>query len=143
MLRIEFEEPKKSECECCGNTTVQLTRFVYKDNNAYAVYYALFTQQHPEKVVSGIIGMGEWGDDQVGPEARLAFPFEIRETADEFQVGMVDADVSPWSHVKILGRILNRDEALSNEWISEVFHITDHMVTEDEEIIRYFSRNAT
>jgi hypothetical protein len=69
----------------------------------------------------------------------LAFPFEIRATSEEFQVGMVDAVSSPWSDVKILGRILNRDEALGHEWISDVFHITDHIVTEDAEIVRYFA----
>lgn len=142
MLRLEFEEPSKSQCEYCGNTTVRLTRFVYKNDDAYAVYYALFTPQHPEKVVLGVIGMGEWGDDSVGPEARVAFPFEIRATSDQFQVGMVDAGASPWSDVKLLGRILDRDEALAHEWISEVFHLTDHMVTEDAKIVRYFDGDA-
>jgi hypothetical protein len=139
MLRIEFDEPNQSVCECCGSTTVTLTRFVYKDDDAYAVYYAAFTPQHKEKVVCGIIGLGEWGDDSLGPQDRVAFPFEIRATEDQFHVGMVDADASPWSETTFLGQLLNRDEALKHEWISEVFHITDHMVTDDEEIVRYFS----
>ena len=143
MLRIEFEPPRKSECDCCGNTTVSLTRFVYKDNDAYAVYYAAFTAGHTEKVVSGLIGLGEWADDEVGPEARLAFPFEIRATDEQFQVGMVDASSSPWSDVEFLGRLLDRDEALQHEWISEVFHITDHMVSDDPEVAGYFGGNAT
>lgn len=142
MLRIEFEQPEKSVCECCGSTTTRLTRFVYRDNDAHAVYYAMFTSRHPEKVLRGLISLGEWGDDEVGPEARLAFPFEIRTTDDKFQVGMVDALASPWSHVTFLGRILNRDEALKHEWISEVFHITDQMVTEDQEVVRYFDNSA-
>ncbi len=142
MLRIEFEDPIKAECECCGKETVRLTRFVYSDNDAYAVYYILFTPQHADKVVSGIIGLGEWGDDEVGPEARLAFPFEIRETPNEFIVGLVDAVESPWGRVKMLGRILNREEALRHEWLSEVFHITDHIVSDDQEIVRYFRGNA-
>ena len=141
MLRIEFEPPKYSVCDCCGNTTVRLTRFVYQDANAHAVYYAAFTPQHPEKILRGLIGLGEWGDDKAGPEARLAFPFEIRATEKQFEVGMVDAAASPWSDVTFLGRILNRAEALQHEWISEVFHIADHMVTDDTEIVEYFKRN--
>lgn len=143
MLRIEFERPEQSVCECCGKTTTRLTRFVYKNDDAYAVYYAIFTPQHPEKVLRGIVSLGEWGDDNVGPEGRLAFPFEIRVMGDRFQVGMVDADASPWSHVTFLGRILNREEALKHAWISEVFHVTDHMVTDDEEVVRYFDQSAT
>jgi hypothetical protein len=38
MIRIEFENPIESQCECCGKTTVRLTRFVYRDDDAYAVY---------------------------------------------------------------------------------------------------------
>ena len=142
MLRIEFEGPQHSICECCGNATTRLTRFVYKNNDAHAVYYAIFTSHHSERVLRGLISLGEWGSDEVGPEARLAFPFEIRATEDKFQVGMVDAHASPWSHVTFLGRILNRDEALKHKWIFEVFHITDHMVTEDQEIVRYFDESA-
>src|SRR5690348_15470162 len=87
MLGIEFERPEHSVCECCGKTTTRLTRFFYKDDDAYAVYYAIFTPQHPEKVLRGLISVGEWGDDNLGPEGRLAFPFEIRVTEERFQVG--------------------------------------------------------
>jgi hypothetical protein len=40
MLTIEFEKPHQSVCECCGGTTTSLTRFVYRDDDAFAVYYA-------------------------------------------------------------------------------------------------------
>ena len=138
MLRIEFEPPTQSQCSCCENVTTRLTRFVYKDDDAFVVYYAQFAHGHPEKRLSGIIGLGEWGDDSVGPEARLAFPFRIWLRDDNFQVGLVDAAESPWSHVKFLGRILDRGEALAHPWIEEVFHITDHMVADDPDIVRYF-----
>jgi hypothetical protein len=137
MLEIEFEEPKESRCECCGNTTVRLTRFVYRDGDAYAAYYAQFTKQHDDKRVSGIIGLGAWGEGG-SAEQRLAFPFQIRTDKDNFQVGLIDAQTSPWSDVTLLGRILDREEALKHEWIADVFHITDHMVTDDREITDYF-----
>ena len=54
-------------------------------------------------------------------------------------VGLVDAEESPWKDVTFLGRILDRGEALKHEWISDVFHITDHMVADDKEIVGYFS----
>jgi hypothetical protein len=138
MLRFEFEEPRRSTCQCCGEATTSLTRFVYKDDGAFAVYYAQFTDGHPERRLIGIIGLGEWGDDEAGPEARLAFPFQIWMDDDNFQVGLVDAADSSWSHVTFLGRILDRSEALIHPWIKEVFHITDHMVMDDKEIVSYF-----
>lgn len=137
MIEIDFEEPTESVCECCGNTTVRLTRFVYKDGDAHAVYYAQFTAGHEKKRLSGVIGLGEWGEGGE-PENRLAFPFQIWTDQDNFKVGLVNAADSPWSHVTFLGRLLDRDEALKHPWVKEVFHITDHMVREDKEVMRYF-----
>lgn len=137
MLTIEFEAPTESTCECCGNVTVRLTRFVYRNGDAYAVYYAQWTAAHGEKRLSGLISLGKWGEDGA-PEQRLAFPFQISTDAENFKVGLVNAADSPWNHVTFLGRILNREEALKHEWIAEVFHITDHMVTDDPEITKYF-----
>jgi len=138
MINIEFEEPVEEICECCGNKTVRLTRFVYQNDDAFAVYYAQYTEAHEGKYINGLIGLGEWGDDEVGPEARLAFPFQIWSNDENFVVRLVDSEESPWSHVSFMGKILDREEALKHEWIKDVFHITDHMVTDDKEIVKYF-----
>lgn len=60
MIEIEFEEPKTTKCECCGNTA-RLTRYVYQDNDAFSVYYVLFTEGHDEQAVYCLIWLGEWG----------------------------------------------------------------------------------
>lgn len=138
MIEIECEDPTETVCDCCGNTTTRLTRFVYKDNDAYAVYYAAFTKGHPEKRLSGLISLGEWAEGST-PEDRRAFAFQIWIDNENYQVGLVDADQSSWKDAKTMGRVLDREEALKDEWISEVFHITDHMLSDDKEIINYFS----
>ncbi|MEQ8992991.1 MAG: hypothetical protein RLO46_14310 [Pseudomonadales bacterium] len=138
MLTIEFEEPTRTTCACCGKSTTRLTRFVYRDGDAHAVYYAQFTPDHPQKRLSGLIGLGPWGGD-ASPEQRVAFPLEIWATDDNFQVGLVDASASPWSHVTFMGRILNRSEALGHELLQEAFHVTDRMVTDDAVITGYFN----
>lgn len=43
-------------------------------------------------------------------------PFQIWLNGDNFQVGLVDAADSPWRE----------------------FHITDHMVAEDAEVLKFF-----
>ncbi|MBM0103558.1 hypothetical protein JM946_02330 [Steroidobacter sp. S1-65] len=85
--------------------------------------------------------LGEWGEGGE-PEHRIAFPFRIWTDERDFKIGLVDAKDSPWSHVTFLGRILDRDEALKHEWIDDVFHITDHMVTDDAEITQYFGAHG-
>lgn len=139
MLEIEFEEPTIELCECCGAETTRLTRFVYQDDDAFAVYYAKFTRGHDKKVVYGLIGLGKWGEG-AEPEDRLAFPFRIWTNDEYYQVGLVDREESPWSDATYLGRILDREEALTHPWVKDVFHITDHIVVDDKLITEYFEQ---
>jgi len=138
MIEIEFEEPKKQQCECCGNTTTRLTRFVYQDGDAFAVYYALFTEGHEDKVAYTLIGLGEWGAGGE-PEMRTAFAVNIWDNDDNWAVTVTDKEGSPWRHVDFLGKIIDRAEALQHPWISDVYHITDHIVAEDQPVIEFFA----
>ena len=138
MLTIEIDEPPATtQCECCGGTTTRLTRFVYKDGDAFAIYYAMFSDNHPEREMKIAVGVGEWGEG-TAPEDRRAFALVMRSTDDAYQVTVVDADESPWRSAGIIGRMLDRDEALADPWIEEVFHITDHMTEDDPAIKSYF-----
>lgn len=138
MLEIEFEEPSTFTCECCGGITSRLTRFVYQDDDAFAVYYALFSDGHRDNGVVGIVSLGEWGEDGI-PSSRVAFAFRLWEGQDNFNVTITDANESDWSDVEILGRKLSREDALAHPWINDVYHITDHMTDEDPEIREFFS----
>lgn len=139
MLTIEFELPNESDpCECCGGSTTALTRFVYSDGDAYAIYYARFSNNHPERVVVATVSLGEWGEGST-PEQRVAFALELRAAENEYQVALIDAEHSPWHEAKTIGRTLNRDEALAHPRVKEVFHVTDHMVTDDVPIREYLN----
>jgi hypothetical protein len=137
MLEIEFEPSQTSECDCCGKSTTRLTRFVNRDGNAFAIYYARFSEGHPDKGLDGIVSIGDWGEDDIPPN-RVAFAFHMWLEDRNYNVGITNAAESPWAKVEIIGRKLNRDEALAHEWLSEVFHLTDHMTTEDQEIRTFF-----
>jgi hypothetical protein len=142
MLTIEFEPPVIGDpCECCGGHTVRLTRFVQSDGAAYAVYHAMFTDNHKDGYVSVLISIGEWADDAPRSQ-RMAFYVQIRVVRDAFQVGVRDAVDSPWGDVDILGPTLDRAEALAHPRIKEVFHITDHIVSEDSPIIEFLAKTT-
>ncbi|NME72763.1 hypothetical protein [Flammeovirga aprica] len=136
MIEIEFEEPNIYDCECCSNKTVRLTRFVYKDDDAYAVYYCQYTIGHKDKVVTGVISLGEWWEESVSPE-RVAFPFRIWTDESNYQIGLMDKEDCIWKDIEILGNMLDREVALKHKWIKEVFQLTDHIVDEDQYIIDY------
>jgi hypothetical protein len=138
MLTIEFEPARESEpCPCCGGKTTALTRFVHKDGDAHAIYYARFSD-HPERIVLATVGLGEWGEDTT-PEQRVAFAFELRSAESEFQVGILDAMHSPWREAKVIGRTLDRAEALAHPLLKEASRVTDHMVSDDTPIREYLS----
>ena len=131
MLTFELKEPTRSRCDCCGGVTVSLTRFVYEHGDAHAIYYARFGEQHKPRIVEAVVSIGEWGEG-AGPWDRVAFPLQLRAMNTEYQVTVVDAAESPWHGVALLGRMLDREEALRHDRLPEVFHVTDHMVVDDQ-----------
>ena len=83
MAKITIELADRIDdgnCPCCGRKTTTLTRFVYADGDAHGVYYAGFTDEHPDRIVSVALSLGEWGE---GSEAkdRVAFALRIRAAA--------------------------------------------------------------
>ena len=142
MLTIEFEPPVVGDpCECCGGRTTRLTRFVYWQGDAYAVYYAMFSDNHPERYVSALISIGEWAND-APPSERRSFYVRIWVSGDNYQVSVRDAAESPWTGQEIMGCTLDRAEALAHPRIQDVFRITDHIVTEDAPIVKYLGGEA-
>jgi hypothetical protein len=138
MLELDFEPPSEHHCECCGGVTVTLTRFVHDDDETVGAYYARFGRNHSERVVQALVSIGPWGEG-TGPWDRVAFPLRLWVANDQYQVGVTDTSESPWKDVDIFGRILDREEALRDERLKEVFHITDHMVVEDRPLHDYLN----
>ncbi len=137
VIRIDFEVPARAETrDCCGGKTTSLPRFVYEDDDAHAIYYARFSDKHPYRVVVATVSLGEWGEGST-PDQRVAFAVNIWSDASNCKVHLIDAVESPWRHVDTIGRTLDRDEALRHPFLEEVFHITDHMVRDDQAIKDY------
>ena len=142
MLTIELSAPVVGEpCKCCGGRTTKLTRFVYSDGDAYAVYWAIFSENHPHRFVSVLISIGEWTED-APPSRRCSFYVQIWTKGDNYQVSVRDAAESPWDTAEFMGRTLDRAEGLAHPRIKDVFHITDHIVVEDTPIIEYLNANT-
>jgi hypothetical protein len=83
-----------------------------------------------------LISIGEWGEDS-DPNQRKAFALNLRAADDQYEVMVTDASDCPWEKARVLGRVLDRAEALRDACLKEVFHITDHVVIEDEPLKMY------
>jgi hypothetical protein len=142
MITIECPKSKKESCDCCGGTTTRLTRFVYRDGDAFAIYYAVFSEEHPERIIEAVVSLGEWGEDSE-PSERRAFALSLRVSESQYEVMVVNAEESPWYGIEFIGPMLDRDDALMHPWIEDVFHITDHIFTDDLEIKAYLDNEIT
>ncbi len=137
MFEIEFNEPFHSVCTCCDSNTTSLTRFVKRDGNAYAVYYAFFTEGHSG--LTGLISIGEWGTEKI-PKDRYAFGFDMMATDESYQVMIINAEQTPWGKADILGQKLTREEAMLHPWLEDVYEITDLMADRDDEVREFFGQ---
>ena len=135
---IEFCEPSFYDCDCCGHRTTRLTRFVTRDGDAFAAYYAHFSNGPEHCDVQLLVGFGPWGEPDE-PEARTAIAFRIWNMEDNLNVMLMDAD--DWS-TDYLGRRLSREEALASPWKQEVFDLSDHIVICDRPIVEYLKSHV-
>jgi len=141
MLEVEYEVPNTSACECCGGATTTVTRFVSRDGNAYAVYVARFSDNHPEGSVLALISIGGWGGDS---SERVAFALDLRVVNKRPGVMVVDARETPWGNEgERLGRMLDRASALAHPRSKEAFAISDTMWSDDPVLRPYFLGRST
>ena len=137
MLTIEFTAPVASgPCPCCGRASTNLTRFVCRDGDAYAIYKATFTDSHPDRIVLATVSLGDW-DERATPDQRVAFAFRLKPAPDRYELQILPADQSPWVDSKVLGATLDREVALAHPLLPEVYAIADQMVAEDQPLHDY------
>lgn len=136
---IEFSEPSMSRCDCCGGLTVRLTRFVYRDGDAFAIYYAAYSNNHPDDELAMLISLGEWGEDS-DPAQRAAFYCRVRPTDGSYEVMLGDASHSIWRDADVVGRKLSRKEALRHEWKSTAFDVLDAAFVQDASLRGFLHR---
>ena len=136
---IELSEPSQSRCDCCGGRTVRLTRFVSRDGDAFAIYYAAYSNNHETNEVAMLVSIGEWGEGSA-PSQRAAFYCRVRPTGDSYEVMLGDAGKSPWSDAEIVGEKLTREQALEHPSKAEAFAILDHAFVRDPSLNGFMER---
>ena len=136
---IERSAPSSSVCDCCGGLTVRLTRFVYKGGDAFAVYYAAYSNNHPDHELAMLISLGTWADG-ASPSQRAAFYCRVRPTNDSYQVMLGDAAESMWRDAAIMGSMLSREQALGHRRKKTAFEVLDEAFVQDPSLQGFLHR---
>ncbi|MBX3221372.1 MAG: DUF2199 domain-containing protein [Labilithrix sp.] len=136
---IELSEPSASRCDCCGGLTVRLTRFVYRAGDAFAIYYAAYSNNHPDSELAMLVSLGEWGEGS-DPSQRTAFYCRVFPTKDSYEVMLGDATQSAWRDVAIIGERLSREEALRHPWKATAFEVLDEAFLQDRSLRGFLHR---
>lgn len=133
-LRLEIgEAAEAAPCECCGAASRTAHGFVFRDGDAYAVYYAGWSDRHPERGVTMAIAVGEWAEDS-SPNDRVSIGVCATATPTSINFRALSADESPWSDTPLLGKMLERVQALAHPAWREVLRVAEHVVRDDARI---------
>lgn len=126
FLQIECESPQCHTCERCGDDFVRLTRFVYKNHDVFAYYYAHIEPKSHQDFIKCLIVICEFDDDNEIIH-KIGFPAVLWNNDGVIATTLLNADEIPWQDIADM-EILNRESALIHHHKAEVFRICDEMM---------------
>jgi hypothetical protein len=133
-LRLEpADEDKATRCACCGTRSRTVHGFIYRDDDAHAVYYAGWSDGHPECGVSIAIAVGQWGEGSSSAD-RTSIGIKAKPTPSSVDFTVLDPNESPWGDTPLFGKMLEREHALAHPKLKEVLQIIEHVVSNDARI---------
>jgi hypothetical protein len=136
-LRLELGESREAApCECCGGRSQTAHGFVYRDDDAYAVYYAGWSDGHPGRGVSLAIAVGEWSEGS-SPADRVSIGLSAKPTPSSIDFTVLNPGESPWGDTPLLGKMLGRERALAHPVLKEAFYVAEQIVRYDGRVRRF------
>jgi hypothetical protein len=129
VIRIEPEDPvNENPCPTCGGTNRLMHGYVYDDEYAHGIYFLEWCDgDHPHQTGWLTIGLGAFGD---GTDASDRNSFCIEWRAE----GMRLAEEPARDRPELLGAFLPRDVALNVPNLDQLWHVADHIVTDDPRV---------
>ena len=133
-LQLEVGEfGDAAPCACCNARSRTAHGFVYRDGDAYAVYYAGWSDGHPGRGVSLAIAVGEWTEG-TSPADRVSIGMIARPTPSSVNFTVLSPAESPWGDTPLLGKMIEREQALAHPALKGVMHVAEHIVRDDARV---------
>lgn len=136
-LNIELGEKLADiGCKECGGSHKSAFGFVYKNDDAYGLYFATLHIAHTRPSVGLTLSLGKWWDDEAVDERCWVF-ISIWPEADEYRMGLQDPNLSRHFNYAALGKPLDREAALNSSLRSDFFEVADYVTTNDPAVSSY------
>lgn len=137
MFSLELgDEVSNKTCDCCGKQYKSVVGFINRNNDAYAVYFAMLQTGHPEITVGLTLSIGNWWDDNALDERHWIY-LTIKPSAENFNMRIEEPGSSSHSDFRPLGIALTREEALTSSMKEDFFAVADYIVEEDPAVNSY------
>lgn len=124
-VTVEPGEVKRGACDECGGQTGLAIGFAYQDGGAKSIYNLDWCEgDHPARMAYLTVASGDWSDESTAAD-RMAVGIEIRAE------GMTLADSPMRDRPDFFGRFVPREELLALGGVDGLWHLVDHLVTDD------------
>ena len=129
LVRIEPEPPiKEGPCDLCGGTTRLLHGYVYEVDQPRGIYFLEWCDgNHQRRAAFLTLGLGSF-EEQSSADDRRAFCIEWHAG------GMSLTKEAARDRPDLLGAFVPRDEALKMPHIDQVWHVCDHVISDDPRV---------
>jgi hypothetical protein len=138
---IELNDHLKTfDCLDCGEESITVWGWIFKDGSAHAVYYAGLMTGHEQPSVRLTISIGGWGlenPEEENVELRNWLFIEARPTADTYEMMVREPEESLYFGKSILGKAMSRATALASPDLHEFFAVGDFIAFNDPAVKSY------
>lgn len=134
---IEFNDKIKSlRCPHCGEESMTVWGWVFKNNAVHAAYFANLMTGHQEVSARLTISIGGWGEENDLAKRKWVF-IEARPIPGSYEMMVREPEESLYRKEQFLGTALAREEAKASPLIEEFFAVADYIAFNDPAVRSY------
>ena len=135
QIDIDFHDVNES-CPHCKELFTVSRGSVYDGSEGVGIYLAALHNCSGGRTGHLAIAVKEgYG----GSTETWAAALQVVSGEMNFEMSLVDPEYSPWKDTDYLGRMLHRDEVIAGSLSDTIFHIADHIVTENLTVNSYLT----
>ena len=137
IFKVEIgDEGVPAFCSCCDKPSYTAHGFVYKNEDAYGVYYAAWSNSHENKFVVFALALGDW---DASPPQTTCFGVKIFDGGHQLMFSFVNPEEIPWKNSELLGNPLTREEATTHPLKNEALEILECILQSNTTMYSYIA----